>query len=211
MTELQRPLREMLQLQDQMNTRVHPAWRTQQFPWYRGIWTECAELLDHHGWKWWKQQHPDLAQIQLEIVDIWHFGMSDLLQREPDLDRLVATVADAWETTSATSTDLPRCIEALAGACLSNQAFSVNAFRDLMLAANFDFESLHRQYIGKNVLNFFRQDHGYQDGSYRKQWSGREDNEHLSEVIASLSTDTGDLQAQIYTELLERYKEPEPA
>lgn len=211
MTELHQPLREMLQLQDRMNTRVHPEWRSQQFPWYRGIWTECAELLDHHGWKWWKQQHPDMAQIQLEIVDIWHFGLSDLLQQEADLDLLVTSVTAEWQSLPTTHHDMPHCIETLAGACLANQAFSVTAFRDLMVAANFEFEDLHRQYIGKNVLNFFRQDHGYQDGSYRKLWCGREDNEHLSEVIANLAPDETDLQARIYADLVERYKEPESA
>lgn len=36
-----------------------------------------------------------------------------------------------------------------------------------------------KQYTGKNVLNVFRQDHGYKAGTYIKVWDGREDNEHL--------------------------------
>lgn len=37
--------------------------------------------------------------------------------------------------------------------------------------------------MGKNVLNRFRQANGYRtaikEGTYRKLWGGREDNEHL--------------------------------
>ena len=75
----------MLEMQEEMNNRVHYSWRNQNFEWYRAIWIECAELMDHYGYKWWKHQEPDEAQVQLEIVDIWHFGMSCLLQNEIDL------------------------------------------------------------------------------------------------------------------------------
>ena len=56
----------MLEMQDAMNARVNPDWRNAGNAWYRAIWTECAEMLDHYGWKWWKHQQPDLEQVQLE-------------------------------------------------------------------------------------------------------------------------------------------------
>jgi hypothetical protein len=55
------------------------------------------------------------------------------------------------------------------------------------------------------VLNFFRQDHGYQDGSYRKVWAGREDNEHLMELLADIDTDADDAEAHLYAALQARY------
>ena len=58
----------MLELQDKMNARVHPDWQSQNFPWYRAIWTECAETMDHYGWKWWKKQTPDRDQVCMELV-----------------------------------------------------------------------------------------------------------------------------------------------
>ena len=70
----------MAELQDSLNRNVHAAWRTQGHQYYRAIWVECAELLDHFGWKWWKHQRPDLDQVKLEIVDIWHFGLSELIR-----------------------------------------------------------------------------------------------------------------------------------
>ena len=53
----------MLDLQDAMNKKVHPDWQQQGFEWYRAIWIECAELMDHYGWKWWKKQNPDLELL----------------------------------------------------------------------------------------------------------------------------------------------------
>lgn len=49
--------------------------------WYRAMWTECAELMDHIGWKWWSKQELDINQAEMELVDIWHFGLSDILQK----------------------------------------------------------------------------------------------------------------------------------
>ena len=80
----------MLQMQHRMNSRVHEDWISQHFEWYRATWIECGELMDHVGYKWWKKQTSDMEQVRLEVVDIWHFGMSALF--EPDID--IETLAD---------------------------------------------------------------------------------------------------------------------
>jgi hypothetical protein len=69
-----------------------------------------------------------------------------------------------------------------------------------------NWEELFRQYVGKNVLNFFRQDHGYKEGTYRKTWNEREDNEHLVDVLETLDPHAHDYQELIYQALQERYK-----
>ena len=50
---------------------------------------------------------------------------------------------------------------------LASKGFEVARFAKLMKGIDMDFEQLYVGYVGKNVLNFFRQDHGYQDGSYQ--------------------------------------------
>src|SRR5690606_33754136 len=50
---------------------------------------------------------------------------------------------------------------------------SLPLFAALLRACRMDWKDLFCQYVGKNVLNFFRQDHGYKEGTYRKLWSGR--------------------------------------
>jgi hypothetical protein len=41
---------------------------------------------------------------------------------------------------------------------------------------------LHRLYVAKGVLNIFRQDNGYQEGTYVKVWGGKEDNTYISMI-----------------------------
>ena len=195
----------MLELQDSMNTKVHPDWRNQGFEWYRAIWIECGELLDHYGWKWWKKQQPDTEQVVLELIDIWHFGLSILLQEGSDID----SIAERVERELVMETDQPDFrldLEAFAGETLSSRAFSVQSFARLMAGMDLSFSGLYGGYVGKNVLNFFRQDHGYQDGSYAKEWGGREDNEHLVEIVATLDQNSSSFKDDLYQALSARYQ-----
>lgn len=201
---MQEALQTMLRMQHRMNTRVHEDWIEQGFAWHRAIWVECAELVDHFGYKWWKHQEHDLEQVQLEVVDIWHFGMSACFEAGKDIDSLANEIAQQWPESPDTMGVL-EAAEILAGISAAEKRFCVGSFAALLSACSMDFTVLYRQYLGKNVLNFFRQDHGYKVGSYRKQWSGREDNEHLLELLASVDTSDSDAEDQLYRALAERY------
>ena len=76
----------------------------------------------------------------------------------------------------------------------------------LMIASDLDFDELFKQYVGKNVLNFFRQDHGYKDGTYIKIWHGKEDNEHLSEILNNAENIDNDFADVVYQSLESVYK-----
>lgn len=201
---MQEALTTMLRMQDRMNTRVHPEWKAQGFAWHRAIWVECAELIDHYGYKWWKHQDHDLAQVQLEVIDIWHFGMSASFTPESTPENLARLLASQWPQAPAQAGVL-EAAEQVAAIAAGERRFCVASFASLLAAASLDFAELYRQYLGKNVLNFFRQDHGYQDGSYRKLWAGKEDNEHLMELLADVDTSADDAEAALYAALSERY------
>ena len=74
-----------------------------------------------------------------------------------------------------------------------------------MKDCDMSWDELFAQYVSKNVLNFFRQDHGYKDGSYQKVWHGKEDNEHLVEVMATLSATSETYPTELYQALKQRY------
>ena len=223
--QIQSMLRTMLQLQEGHNILVAADWRERNLPFNRAIWVECAELLDHYGWKWWKQQRPDLGQVQLEIVDIWHFGLSCLMQEAgTDLAHVAGAFAplydDADPATGASAPGLSgsgapdqaaeqfrSCVEQLARNALDN-TFNVAHFVALMQALPMTFQALFELYVGKNVLNRFRQTNGYADGSYRKLWSGREDNVHLLEVAAELRPEQPDYLEALHAALAARYAGP---
>ncbi len=203
---MEQQLCEMLALQDQMNKKVNPQWRSQNYEWYRAIWTECAELMDHYGWKWWKKQTPDIEQIKLEIVDIWHFGMSTLLVSSEDYPSIAKNIQSQW-TTNAHEQDFLIATEFLANDTLTRKQLSIPGFCQLMTLMGMNIDELFRQYIGKNVLNFFRQDHGYKEGSYIKIWNGKEDNEVLAEVLVELNPESGSFKNDVYNALKNAYPE----
>ncbi len=194
----------MLELQHRMNSKVHPDWFNQGFAYYRALWIECGELMEHYGYKWWKHQEPDMEQVHLEIVDIWHFGLSMLIDGRPMAD--IATEMDqALEQASLVELGILEATEALVAQTLSTRFFSVAHFWQLLLAAGMSADQLYRSYVGKNVLNFFRQDHGYKDGSYQKIWQGREDNEHLVEISDALQVPATEFETELYAALKQRY------
>ena len=197
----------MLKMQDAMNLKVNETWRKADFPWYRAIWTECAEMLDHYGWKWWKHQKPDMDQVKLEIVDIWHFTLSAHLMRGLSLEQTADLISEhlkqSWD-----ATDLREAIEDLAKDAIETHSANIPIFSQIMQLAGMEFDDLYRMYIGKNVLNFFRQDHGYKEGHYEKIWHGREDNEHLVDILATLNPDSSSFSEDIYRELSAVYPNP---
>ncbi|TVZ38986.1 dimeric dUTPase (all-alpha-NTP-PPase superfamily) [Alteromonadaceae bacterium 2753L.S.0a.02] len=200
----------MLELQEAMNSKVNPSWRTQQFEWYRAIWVECAELMDHYGWKWWKKQTPDVDQVELELIDIWHFGLSIyLLEGTADsasYEKIAAAIEQQITSSgSATDLDFRRDLETFTETTLRTQSFCIPEFWRLLAGVDLSFENLFSRYVGKNVLNIFRQDHGYQQGTYVKLWQGREDNEHLVEALAELDVSQPNFSSALYQNLEARY------
>lgn len=202
-------VRNMARLQDEHNCEVHPDWRAQGYEYYRAVWVECAELLDHFGWKWWKRQQTDHEQVKLEIVDIWHFGLSDLIRAnalEEAVPALLAVSAPNNSAEGKTDVDGFRLsVETLAELTLARRAFVMDPFAAVLEALPMPFTELFELYVGKNVLNNFRQDHGYKTGEYQKLWHGREDNEHLVEVLRELDCPAEAVPAELYQALTQRY------
>ena len=210
----------MAKMQDEHNCLVHPQWREQGYDYYRAIWVECAELLDHFGWKWWKHQSPDMEQSRLELVDIWHFGLSELIRDDAPLDQTLAalvalpvrpTGSDSEPQAAVAAEAFRGAVEALAGQTLQAKAFPLPEFVAALAALPMTYAELFELYIGKNVLNRFRQTHGYKEGTYRKLWAGREDNEHLMEVLAEVPVSTPEYVDTLYRRLEARYLLPDNA
>lgn len=198
-----RRLASMAAMQCRHNEQIHPEWAEQSHEYYRAVWVECAELLDHFGWKWWKRHAVDRDQVVLEVVDIWHFGLSELI-RAGELDmalarRLQTSLADPSRS------DFRLAVEELARSSLSSRGFDIEAFAGVMRALPLTFDELFEIYVAKNVLNVFRQNNGYGTGEYRKVWDGREDNEHLSELVGMLDTGAESFPEDLAAALASRY------
>lgn len=206
----------MLSLQAAMNSKVDPDWVAAKYPYLRAVVIEGSEAIEHHGWKWWKKQDKDLAQLQMELIDIWHFLLSEILLthegNEPEaLKELLGLLANQQPTVNfdnkryhLAELDLISKLELLI-ATAATRRIEMSTFAAIMQDCELDWTQLYCQYVGKNVLNFFRQDHGYKEGSYQKIWKGREDNEHLVEIMAQLNPLDIEFKDKLYAALATHY------
>ncbi len=198
-------IKEMLVLQDEINRVVTEDWKQQGYPWYRAAMVESIEMLEHFGFKWWKKQVPDMAQVQLELVDIWHFMLSHYLEQSDSLESL-ADLLSPSELHKSDSDDLRALIDTFVGELASKQHFNTDVFYNMLSVTGLTFDDLYLQYIGKNTLNRFRQHNGYKDGSYVKIWDGLEDNEVLFQILADINDNISDTAEHIYNSLTIRYQ-----
>ena len=206
----------MLALQEKMNAKVNPQWLQAGYAYLRAAMVESVEAIEHHGWKWWKAQTKDIAQLQMELVDIWHFALSDCIIRyKGDINASATALANDLSQPSDNlqfdgqtyhwqQQSLLENLELMAGLCAAKR-FSVPLFMHIATQCELSAEELYRQYVGKNVLNFFRQDHGYKEGTYKKLWQEREDNEHLVEVLNQLDMNSESYSDDVYEGLTLRY------
>jgi dimeric dUTPase (all-alpha-NTP-PPase superfamily) len=174
--------------------------------WVRCIYLEAAELVDSYPWKHWKniESEPDYDNIKIEVVDIWHFVMSEALRdykmnQKGDVDGLVDTIQSLpayklfsnhnhSETLSVFEqiNEIENFIKSVFS--FDNILDLVNAFFEMSSALQIHLNELYKLYIGKNVLNQFRQDHGYKEGHYIKNWDGKEDNVVLQKIMEDNNT-----------------------
>ncbi len=170
--------------------------------WRRCVYMECAELIDSFNWKHWKDINlsPDWDNVTIELVDIWHFVMSLGLEyykneKLGDIEQIVNAIMDSsYINAFCLETQIPEdedsllivsVIEHFMKDALDEKPFYKlsDDFLETALQCGLNIDVLYKYYIAKNVLNKFRQDNGYKEGSYKKSWNGKEDNVVLMEIL----------------------------
>jgi len=220
-------LLQMLQLQAQLNEATNgEKWTDgvtkngKEINWKRCIYMECAEMIDSFSWKHWKNidAQPDWDNMQIEVVDVWHFIMS--LAIEDYAKELKGGVEDLAVNFSqsnnflkidikndkfALQKDVIEKVEDIMRIVLDKELdleALLDDFFDLVVMCGLDLTTLYRLYVGKNILNQFRQDNGYKDGSYIKVWAGEEDNVVMKRIWEENENITPD---KLYKELAKSY------
>jgi len=165
---------------------------------------ELAEAIDSVSWKHWKNIDwgIDYENFKVELIDIWHFLMSELLihmQIEEIVDIFIdkssieARIKLPREWTKDDNSNIDDIIEpyenlmVLSLVKIDKRDYLsdlIEAFCICMNSAWVDIDDLYKLYIWKNVLNKFRQDHGYKEWTYIKVWNGEEDNVVMQRIIA---------------------------
>ena len=184
--------------------------------WKRCIRMECSELIDSYPWKHWKNINttPDYDNIIIETTDIWHFVLSVLLREHKELVNFTYTklvnliysyyINDNRLKSNEDELQIVSIEKLIESTFKDNSTGILHHFFEMMFTLNIDLDTLHRFYIGKNVLNIFRQDNGYADGTYIKIWNNEEDNVVMKRLIEDMNNVTYD---KLYTKLDTVYKD----
>jgi len=207
-------IKKMFEKQDELNIHTNgPDWKTNKdLRWYRAIWTELAELIDYTDWKWWKKQDVSLKDIEMELIDIWHFAMSDMMSwTSISIDNCVENTFLAFKDIfqNLAGIDLTNVrdeTETLAFSTLRDHRFHLEAFIDLCSTLNMNIDKIYKLYMGKNILNKFRQDMGYKEKKYQKIWMDTlEDNIYLMKFLEETDVTEPDFETIIYGRLKTTY------
>jgi dimeric dUTPase (all-alpha-NTP-PPase superfamily) len=224
--QTQNSINEMLNMQNALNKMTNGAdWRSgvtqlgKVIDWKRCIVMEAAELIDSYPWKHWKSVDAvtDIENVRVELVDIWHFLLSLALEQF-ESSKAASLLNQALVSNSEQSTVISRNMtlieqvavhEIMMRTALESGEVSeeyllrlAKSFFNACKVAELSFEQMYQIYMAKNVLNKFRQDHGYKEGTYIKEWNGKEDNIVMFEIIAKMTDFSRD---ELYISLKESY------
>jgi len=218
---------QMLELQQELNDATNGVdWENgitkngKKIDWRRCIYLEAAELVESYPWKHWKNidASPDYANIKIEIVDIWHFVMSETLRLYKvdslgsieDIARVVSkmegfkTFQDEHAKSELNTYEEIELVEEMIKILFCNTDINtlIISFLNISSQLNLKLPELYKLYVGKNILNKFRQNNGYKEGSYIKVWNEKEDNVVMQSILEKRSDITP---SQLYQALEEAY------
>ena len=210
-------IEQMYSLQRQLNDDTNGAiWLTgvtrenRSISWYRGIYMEVAEAIDSFNWKHWKNidDEPDWDNIRVELVDIWHFLMSESIRIGDEsyankfLDMKPKGDFDSVALVSLLEEMLVLSVASSIDSKINNSRKITNLFFNIISHLDIDVEDLYKRYVIKNQLNIFRQKNGYKNGTYVKLWDGIEDNIIAFKIMDKNPNITP---AELYNELAIKY------
>lgn len=210
----QEQITKLFTMQDQLNTYIHPEWKTQGFNWDLAIVDECMEIHGHLGWKWWKKDYKvglteaNKKQVQLEVIDILHFVISSM--SEKGFRYIFLLEINEPHFAAFNLAESLKALLKIAGNYISSASEYAWIFRNLAHSVELTEQEILETYTQKYVLNKFRQDHGYKDGSYVKEWDiavenpqgvfegwTYEDNEVLTRLVTGLQMESKDTTDEI--------------
>lgn len=199
---------------------------------------EIMELINSVPWKHWTDinKEIDTENIKIELVDILHFIISEVMSKYNSKDvvkqlansslltdimgvvkvgrRDITTKNIKTDTVISYSMELLRCVVNKHNAIelLKTYFKLIKEINDVVI--QFNLVDVYRLFLGKAVLNRFRYNHGYKDGTYKKLWNGVEDNKYIIDLVSGIDNEllfkpltSSKLDTELYSKLEEKYKE----
>jgi dimeric dUTPase (all-alpha-NTP-PPase superfamily) len=209
------PFDNVVRLQTELNGLTNPTWRQDEQDWITAILVELGELVDSTPWKWWKNGKMDWANLEIELIDIFHFILS--LHIEKDLitsSKMLIITRELDELNTGKNERKDENIQTIINHIRSQFLVALamkqymNMFilwLDLWKLAGKSINDLYSIYQMKYTLNVFRQNNGYKDGSYVKIWNGDEDNVVAQRLCLDIDSKDKDFVKILNTRLQTEY------
>jgi len=153
--------------------------------------SEIGELVDSMGFKWWTKQERNDKNALIELADILHFWLLNILvhNAEDIAKNLTNPVESVFHLERVIWDEVIRLTESSLRPPIRD---SINSFLiaicSITLWLGYSVDDLLKIYHEKNKLNKKRKDKGYDQDPSKKYENGKEDNEKLiTEVETSES------------------------
>ncbi|APV51406.1 hypothetical protein BWI17_17940 [Betaproteobacteria bacterium GR16-43] len=203
--------------QADFNAARDPDWLKAGWPFLRAAAVEGARALDRLDWKWWKREEGGNAAIGESLAAIWGHGLSHLLvERHGNFEELAKYLA--WSSRHSPGNvrtvaglsdpkglDLAGRLDLLVGLC-SVGRFPLAVLADLFASCGVDWESLAAKHLGDLALRGFRLERNANECAVVAFGDGREDREHLCELLPHVDIHDEQACAKLRAALGERHR-----
>jgi dimeric dUTPase (all-alpha-NTP-PPase superfamily) len=188
---------ETVKMQEDMNDSVAPNWKLdtqgKQYNYWMAVLDETVEVLNSKHWKWWKNKNKmddvDWANVQVELIDLFHFILSLCIQHE-STSILFAQMVNL----EINKKQLPQIKDDkffenfwdtfLMAVQMKNLSILAVYWCEFWYRAGGDAETLFKEYRIKAALNRIRQEFGYgAQNSYIKQWLDKDTGQYVEDNV----------------------------
>lgn len=195
-----------IETQLQLNSLIDPEWQAKRLPWVLYMAIEMGELCDHLMPYHWKSGEPNHEQAFIELIDCFHFLVSDYFMKANDTTIELTTARLVNHLLNRTKVDYQLLDPEV---LFVSKAPNMYCFDDMFRVAKF-FHKSHKEffqmYLAKDALNLFRQHNGYKKGTYIKKWAEGEDNVYLSKILSNFDWDLPNPKRRLLDELNTQYQ-----
>ena len=158
-----------------------------------GLLDELNEAWTSFDWKHWSPKEDDISNFKLELADIMFHLLSLFIINKETFENEIVKMSVNGIAPTVVIVDLIRIVS---NAIANNRSHITNNSLKIMLKKllgvmdemGITIEEIAKVHSAKAILTVFRNKHGYNNGTYVKEWLGGEDNAYLMQLIDTCNT-----------------------
>jgi hypothetical protein len=182
-------LENLLKIQDELNILTcGKNWKSgicersgKRISWKSAIIAECGEALESLGYKHWKKQDTNMINAQIELIDILHFLLSQALNFYDKPETIIDLSNKTYLFCEYSLSRIELIIKILESSIFDAPVVAIKYLFEHSDKFDLTTQQIYDLYMAKHWLNGFRQENGYQSGTYIKMQKYPEFSETLED------------------------------